>query len=158
MWSMAHSCEAQAPPRSCRLSSGQERGEPRRSSPTRAQRRWLGAALETSQRAVVVLCLLWSATALEGPRTFLWKGTQVVGAGCLEHANCAAGLFCKAEAPPEDECKTEMGWSVACGTCRPCSECRCNDDAMDAKCPNDVCPQTPASIPQQLGTRHCLPS
>ena len=97
--------------------------------------------------------LLRSAGALGDARMFQWKGTQASGTGCLEHGDCAAGHFCKAEEPPADECRSSRGWKVECGTCRPCAVCVCNEDGIDAQCPQDRCPMAPVSIPQRLGIR-----
>lgn len=118
-------------------------------------------ALPKSMGYAALISLLWSASALENARIFQWESTQAIGTGCLAHSDCAAGLFCKAEEPPEQECRSDRGWKVDCGTCRPCDVCLCNEDAIDASCPQDRCPQAPASIPRRLGvymTRHIYTS
>ena len=47
-------------------------------------------------------------------------------------------MFCR-----HDECDSFEGWTYACGQCRPCSECRCNNVAIGYVCPLDQCPLGP---------------
>ena len=52
------------------------------------------------------------------------------GGGCRRHGDCGAAEFCAARA-----CTTVEGFSVSCGVCRACKECRSHFAAIDARCP-----------------------
>ena len=54
------------------------------------------------------------------------------------HLDAGEDLFCR-----HDECDSFEGWTYACGQCRPCSECRCNNVAIGYVCPLDQCPLGP---------------
>ena len=59
---------------------------------------------------------------------------------CQTHSQCAAGKFCKWKWANSFE-----GWWFVGGICTPCSECKCNGDAVDAACPRERCPLQPSS-------------
>lgn len=51
---------------------------------------------------------------------------------CVNHGDCQAGFFCALSVVDSYE-----GWLHEASFCRPCSQCRCNQDASTAKCPTD---------------------
>eukprot|EP00960_Hanusia_phi_P063209 765399-Hanusia_phi.AAC.1 len=57
---------------------------------------------------------------------------------CSTHSECGASQFCKWEF-----CKGGDNWFYVCGMCRPCSECKCNDNSFTGSCPPDKCPAEP---------------
>jgi hypothetical protein len=58
---------------------------------------------------------------------------------CFTHDDCSdTHQFCAWTL-----CEDTVGGSYPCGTCKPCTECLCDTDSTDFRCPSDRCPTQP---------------
>jgi hypothetical protein len=74
--------------------------------------------------------------------TVFFGGHHVVSqrlAQCFAHDDCSDPQhFCA-----WSECEDEVGERYPCGGCKPCTECLCDSDSSDFRCPLDRCTAQP---------------